>query len=651
MCGIAGIYKFNRVLTQTALKQFTDAITHRGPDGSGYHIFENTGLGFGHRRLSILDISENGKQPFRYGENLWITYNGEVYNFIELRKELLGYGFKFRTEADTEVILAAYQKWGADCFEKFNGMWAMAIYNTDTKDLLLSRDRFGVKPLFYYRSDEQFAFASETIAFKNLEDYKREFDAEVVPYSIETPNLLEASCKTLFKNIYQIPPGHFIKVSEQGDIRTRRWWSLNESIKPVTKKFDDQVEEFKELFFDACKIRMRSDVSIASALSGGFDSSSVYCMVHHLMKKQKPDRIPDNWMSAFVATFPGTKQNEEEYARKVDDYIKGTVNYVPTDYSNLFNQIITSTKKFDSVTATPIICLTPVYKAMSENGIKVSLDGHGLDEIMYGYPGSVAKAYYNALINNDTHYAEVLEDTYASLFRQEEYSKSLERIRKYGADEKRWYVEKNSVKQKVKKIFNSVKQNELASEISGLNRFGTWFNTSDTVPLQYVKNIVIERSPNSNTGEAELFEEFTKTDIPYNLRDFDRGAMQHGIEIRMPFMDWRLVSFAFSMPQKSKLNNGYTKYAAREAMKNLMPEEIRTRKLKIGLSAPITNWFNKELSGMLPELTGSKSFTENTFFNGKSINEFCIKKCKEKSWSDAEAVLFWKVLNFHLIDL
>jgi asparagine synthase (glutamine-hydrolysing) len=649
MCGIAGIYKFTTSLNESALREFTDAITHRGPDGSGYHVFEGNRLGFGHRRLSILDTSENGKQPFNYAGNLWITFNGEVYNFIELKKELIGYGYKFTTETDTEVILAAYHKWGTDCFPKFNGMWAMAIYDTKTRELLLCRDRFGVKPLFYLHTPAQFAFCSETIAFRNLEGYKREFDPAIINYAIDSPNLVEASCRSLFKNIYQVPPGHYIKINTEGRINSVRWWKLTEQIRSVNTNYQKQVEEFHDLFLDACKIRMRSDVSIASALSGGLDSSSVYCMVHHLMKQQLPDRIPQNWMSAFVATFPGTKQDERRFAEKVEQFLQGKVNYIPTDYSNLERDIISSTQKFDSITATPIICLTPIYKAMSENGIKVSLDGHGLDEIMYGYPASVAEAYYQAIIDDDMDYAHVLEETYAGLFGEEKYTESINRLRNYGQNEKRWHREKNSYKQKLKKLFiPSNNHDDLIVNTSGLNTYGNWFPSASS-SLNYNPVMRTEKNPFSERGEKELFNEFTVSDIPYNLRDFDRGAMQHGIEIRMPFMDWRLVSYCFSMPQKSKLNGGYTKSVARDAMKGIMPEEIRTRKLKIGLSAPTAAWFNGELSTMLNDITSSSGFLQNNYFNGKVIKQFCEQKNKDKNWSDNEAALMWKVLNFYLI--
>jgi len=198
MCGIAGIWNLNgSSLEMNSLRKFTDSISHRGPDGSGYELLNDSMLGFGHRRLSILDLSEAGKQPmFNENRDLVISFNGEIYNFIEIRKELIASGEKFSTETDTEVILTAYKKWGKDCLNKFNGMFAIAIWDVNKKELLLIRDRFGVKPLYYlFIPNVIFAFASETIAFKNLSGFNRDVSQKILDISLAEPNIIEGSYK------------------------------------------------------------------------------------------------------------------------------------------------------------------------------------------------------------------------------------------------------------------------------------------------------------------------------------------------------------------------------------------------------------------------------------------------------------------------
>ncbi|MCW3078456.1 MAG: hypothetical protein JWO32_3065, partial [Bacteroidetes bacterium] len=279
MCGIAGIYYLNQQAVNTEdLTRFTDSMKHRGPDGSGYELYANNSLGLGHRRLSILDVSEAGKQPMHYLGRYAITYNGEVFNFVEIKNELTTKGYQFSTQTDTEVILAAYHEYGTDCLLKFNGMWAFAIWDKKEQTLFLARDRYGVKPLHYvYLPGKLFAFASETIAFKHLEGFTRSFDEQNLVTAIQSSSYIEASGKTIFKSIQQLLPGHQASISANKELNIKRWWNTADHLVTVESDYARQVEAFKELFFNACKIRMRSDVTIASALSGGLDSSSVYC--------------------------------------------------------------------------------------------------------------------------------------------------------------------------------------------------------------------------------------------------------------------------------------------------------------------------------------------------------------------------------------
>jgi len=654
MCGIAGIWNLNgNALEEDKLKKFTDSMSHRGPDGAGYEIFKNVQLGLGHRRLSILDLSNAGKQPMSFAENrYWITFNGEIYNFVELRKELQDKGYVFKTDSDTEVLLSAYHCWGKECLHKFNGMWAFAIWDTKEESLFLARDRFGVKPLHYtFIPSKLFAFASETIAFKYLDNFDRKVEPQLLMRSILDPQKMEATGYTMYSGINQLAAGCYIILKKDSQLIQTRWWNTFDHLQNVKSNFNEQVAEFKHLFEDSCKLRLRSDVPLASALSGGVDSSAVYCMINNLMKSSNgKERVPENWQKAFVATFPGTSQDERKFAEEVIAFTKGDAHYIVPDHKNLADDIIKSTIKFDTITASPIIAVIDVYKAMRQNGITVSMDGHGADELMYGYRASVSEAYFEAVLNNDNKSEKDLLDTFTQMFIADEQKRGSERLL-YRATE---VVSSEKKSKDQNKLFKQAKEVVKAqinkNKINYMQKINTnsWFNNVViNVPNALKENQL--KLPQLNRAELRLANDFHIDHIPYNLRDFDRGSMQHGIEIRMPFMDYRLVTFLFSLPVQSKIGNGYTKLILREAMKGLMPESIRLRKLKIGLSAPITHWFNNNLNDFILDQVNSESFKRSPYWNGEVVRKFAEEKTNSKTWTDKDALPFWNILNAHII--
>ena len=376
MCGISGIYNLNNTpVSLETLKRFTDSMVHRGPDGAGYELFDNETLGLGQRRLSILDLSENGKQPMSYAEGrFWITYNGEIFNFIDVRVELQGLGHTFKSDTDTEVILVAYAEWGKACLDKFNGMWAFAIWDEQEKTLFLARDRFGIKPLYYtHQANNFFAFASETRAFKFLDGFKREFDDELLRLNQKDSYALEGLGYTPFKDILQILPGHYLYVTKENEtIEQKRWWHIDDHLhKEIPKTFEAQAEKFYELFRDACRIRLVSDVPVATALSGGLDSSSVYSVVYDILQTESLGRVNKDSQRAFSAIFPGLPQNEKEYADAAAKFVGGNINYIETDFSDLGKQIEIDTELCDFISPSPITAVSAVYKGMRENGITV----------------------------------------------------------------------------------------------------------------------------------------------------------------------------------------------------------------------------------------------------------------------------------------
>lgn len=644
MCGIAGIWNFeDRKVQLNDLKRFTDSISHRGPDGAGYQLLDNDCLGLGHRRLSILDLSENGKQPMSYREEkYWITFNGEIFNFLELRNELHALGYVFRTNTDTEVILASYIHWGIDCLKKFNGMWAFAIYDTDKKNLFLARDRYGVKPLHYTFESNQFAFASETIAFKSLAGHTRRINYSNMAVAIDSNNILEGLGHTIFENIYQLLPGHYLLLQKNQKPKQHRWWNTLETKTEIPPHYADQVPHFKSLFENACKLRLISDVPVATALSGGVDSSSVYCMVNHVVNSGNTVRTHSNNKTAFCATFPGTDVDERTYAEKVIAYTGGTAIFVEPDYTNLPQQILESTIRFDSITSTPLYSILEVYKGMKRNGYTVSLDGHGGDEILYGYTPTVFEVLMHAYQTGDTQLEKESESTYLNMFAPSTIDKNRAWLHSIRAQVNKQRSPLGKAKSLVKNLIGKNKADETI-----FNSPNNWVSSHlHVLPELSDKPYSYEHL---NRAEKALARDFCLLNIPYNLRDFDRAAMQTGIEIRMPLMDYRLVQYSFSLPFSAKIGNGVTKRILRDAMKDLMPEEIRMRKNKMGFTAPVKKWLSDDISELVQDTVNSQQFRALPFLNEKAFKTEYEQKFGKNDTGTSFYVKLWTLLNASII--
>jgi asparagine synthase (glutamine-hydrolysing) len=292
MCGIAGIWQLDgQRVERTTIERFISALAHRGPDGEGVLKEDEGRLALAHRRLAILDLSAAGDQPMRSPSGRYdITYNGEIYNFLELRAELEQHGFRFRSDSDTEVILAAFERWGPDCLPRFNDMWSFAIWDRLWRSLFLARDRFGVKPLYVLIGARRFAFASELKAFLHLDG----FDPVAETQALQARLAGNFSDHVLLRGVESVPPGHYLEVTTKGT-RRRRWWNTLDHLVSVPQDLATQAEEFRELLFDACRLRVRSDVPVATSLSGGLDSSSVLCSLAAAQNRRVSDRLAPEW--------------------------------------------------------------------------------------------------------------------------------------------------------------------------------------------------------------------------------------------------------------------------------------------------------------------------------------------------------------------
>ena len=617
MCGIAGIYNFdNRSVPLKTLQRFTDSMFHRGPDGAGYEILNGGALGLGHRRLSILDLSNAGKQPMNYSNGrYWITYNGEVFNFQEIRKELDAKGYQFKSESDTEVILAAYIEWGKDCLNKFNGMWAFAIWDEQEEELFLARDRFGIKPLYYTHlsTEHKFVFASETRAFKFLDGYKRSVDDKLLSLNLQDSYVLEGIGYTPFKGIYQVLPGHYLLINNEYDMQQKRWWHIEDFLhQEIPFNLNDQAEKFYHLLKDACRIRLISDVPVATALSGGLDSSSVYSIVNGILKNEKNQRVNKDSQRAFSAIFPGLPNDEKEYADLASECVGGHIDYIDTDYVGLGDRISEDTELCDFISTSPITAIASVYRGMRQKGIKVSLDGHGVDEMLYGYRDMVYSLYNDALwrgsLNETKQFSEVIANMYKPSDKTYQSNKFKNQI-----DAK--LIRENSVWYKVKNSIMPVKEEKL-------------FNPPD-LPSLSDKPYNFSSKP---LNQRMLYFEFFQHSLPALLRNFDRASMMNSVEIRMPFMDWRLVTYVFSLPPSSKIGKGLTKLILRESMKGRINEKVRTRTFKVGINSPVEYWFNNILKDWVLDMVNDKYQKEellkayqNGVMSSKQINQTWLR--------------------------
>ena len=591
MCGILGTIP---ATNESFFKESLDTLYHRGPDAYGVDSVGDD-ITLGHRRLSILDLSINGKQPmFDHSNRYSVVFNGEIYNFLELKKELEKKGYQFKSSSDTEVLLYSYIEYGEECVLKFNGMWAFAIWDKETKELFLSRDRYGKKPMFYAQVDGKFIFASEMKAiFPYLKRVEPSDDFEWCKQNTFT---YEATEKCLIKGIERFPYGH-TGIYANNSLVTKRYWNTLDHLVEVPKSYDEQVEIFRELFFDSCKLRMRADVTIGTALSGGLDSSATISAMAHLAKENK--NFAKDWQHAFVATFPGTPLDESYYAKKVTDRlgIKGT--FIDIDPKKQWHKLDEYFYLFEDLYLTSPLPMIMTYGAVKSHGVTVTLDGHGADEMFSGY-GHLLHALGDAKFNLKQT-IDIIK-TYQDTQKENEQYKQTNGLKLYANHMSRYWA---------KKII------------------GKKINSKDVNHPNFKK---------MDNFSQTLYILFHETILPTLLRNYDRYAMINSVEIRMPFMDHRLVSFVSSLPYSSKFGGGYTKKLIRDALDPYMPEEVTWRKSKIGFNSPTVDWMQNDLKEWFLDTVNSKSFNECSLIENpqllrENINKVVSKKTNSLSFA------------------
>lgn len=632
MCGIAGLWCVDGSLfRREEFVRFLDSLTHRGPDGQGIYKDPDEMFYLGHRRLAILDLSERGTQPMSYGsKRYWIVFNGEIYNFLEIRKELESLGHVFHSNSDTEVILASYIQWGEECQFKFNGMWAFVIWDTKEKSLFLSRDRFGVKPLYYFWDGKRLGFASEVKAFAHLSGFEVCFDEQILSNVLYDVNCIESTDHSLIKSIQRLQGGYCASYKKGGTLSVRQWWDTLDHLVEVPETWEEQVLQFRSLFLDACRLRLRSDVPTATALSGGLDSSSVLAGISHArLSGNEGDRMPPDWRQVFSAHFPNTSQDESVFANQMVEHTKTIPFSCEINATTLVSQIDRVLYDLEEVFDLPVGPWM-LYRHIRSQGTVISIDGHGPDELLGGYHHHVETAIAGSLTNpwRNREFSQILRGMYpeGSPFKKASYASlakkaALENLRQMPAAYKlvRAAFRKLGFAKGLQKSWLTITP-ESRNYTSDHPRFKQW-----------------------GLFDQLLYIDFHQKTLPTILRNFDRCSMAHGVEIRAPFLDWRLVCYIFSLNMNAKIGQGFTKRILREAMKGLLPETIRTRTAKVGFASPINEWLKKDLKPFILDSVNSKSFQTSPIWNGAEISRFVQNGYKTDNISDVRVA--WEFIQ------
>lgn len=558
MCGISGFIDktMDKISLEKTIKDMTDIIKHRGPDGEGYYISNNIALG--HRRLAIIDLNINANQPFKT-ENYILVFNGEIYNYVELKSQLKDYSYL--TNSDTEVILAAYDKWGKECVNHFKGMWAFILYDIKKNLLFCSRDRFGIKPFYYYENKKYIAFASEIKQFTCLPDWKAIGNANRIQ-DFFMFGVLDHTEETMFKDVKQLLPAcNLIYNLEDNTFEIYEYYNLAKEVKKI-EKVEDPYDKFKNLMEKSVKEHMISDVTIGSCLSGGLDSSTIVCLMNKILKDNNDERNIDTISSCFE----NKDYDEQEYIDEINRKVKAKEHKVFPKVEELFeklNEIIWyQDEPFGS---TSIFAQWNVFRESKRNGIKVMLDGQGADEQLAGY-----NAFYLAYFNE--------------LFFKMQFS-NLESEINAVVDNYDYFTKQQIFDMTFKMQLCSLKE-FLSERINKPDRF--------MVPNfeTYYKYSKESNESKRNINALSLFQLYHSS-LPHLLHCEDRNSMAFSIESRVPFLDHEVVENVISYDSCVKINNGITKWVLRESMKNILPEKVRMRKDKMGFVTPEVIWIRE----------------------------------------------------------
>ena len=607
MCGVVG-FSWN---DPKRLKKMTQCLRHRGPDGEGEYLDEFVSLG--HRRLAIIDLSPTGHQPMSNEDGtLWLIYNGEIYNYVELTEELKKKGHCFRSKTDSEVILHAYEEWGQQCVTRFNGMFAFCIYDRTKMQLFLARDRYGVKPLHYHLQNGRLTFASEIKAILQDPEVSRKANDPVI-YDYLAYNCYNHTQETFFQGIEALLPGHTLVF----DLRTKQlaidcWYHIPMGNRDERMDEEELLTHFRGLLLDAIRLRLRSDVEVGSCLSGGLDSSSIVCSLRQF--------TPEHSLrfQTFSVVFPNTEIDESSYIEKVVSLVDVKPHFISPTSSDLLQDLKDLVyHQEEPFGGTSIYAQWEVMKLSRQKGVKVLLDGQGGDELLAGYLFFFGYYFLQLLF------------------------------------EFRWMTLLNEIAN-YRKLHAGVQDGLLTPFLlltpPFLKPYALRFYLSDTLDTGFFKRYHGRTSvPDrmySYMGLNEALHHRMRYGLPQLLREEDRNSMAFSIESRLPFLDYRVVEFLFNISEKFKIRQGMTKYVLRESMKGILPEEVRSRAGKLGFPTPMDDWMREpQVVRSIQNIFSSDSFRGRGYHDLSKVENLFQAHTDRKI--DAGQTI-WKIVNLEL---
>ena len=632
MCGIAGFIDFNKLSNEEILASMGYAMRHRGPDGKGIKLFQEDSyqLGLAHQRLSIIDVSSGGEQPMKF-DNLWICYNGEIYNFKAIKQELAALGHVFISSSDTEVILHAFSQWGIECIHRFTGMFAFVIYDLIKQELICIRDRAGVKPFYYYCHKGLFLFASELKAIHEHPAFVKSLDYNAIVMFMQYGNI--PAPNTIFEHTQKLKPGHSLKLDlKEGfegleKMKPESYWNVYDFYNlPKSKiSYQEAKQKTNTLLDEACALRMVADVPVGVFLSGGYDSTAVVSSI----QKNSTAKI-----KTFTIAVPDIGLNEADDARKIAEFLGTDHTEIICDVKEAVKKVETLPYFFDEPFADSSAIPTMLVSEAAKKEVTVALSADGGDEIFAGYNRYDYLMKYQKLITNTPQ------------FLRNSIAFAMDQI---NAEQLPYFRNKYNFHQRYDKLKLLIKDPSGGNFMQSLSKQFTEDAMNDLLLRQFDERLttydsteLLDATSNPLSFMMAIdYQTYLPDDI---LQKVDRATMSASLEGREPLLDHHLIEFAAQLPDAFKYKNGIKKLILKDIVHDYVPKELMDRPKK-GFAIPIGNWLNDELAHLMHQYLEHERITKQQIFNPVAVQNLVSSF---RAGRKENTVKIWYLLMFQM---